>query len=93
LPGCHLVTTPTRWGGDNITGAVSATTGALTFAVPMVAGRHYLVLIGDNLNGAPTGRVTVQVNEMNAAGEALRVIGPSSATEEIETCRREQARP
>jgi hypothetical protein len=93
LPGCHIVTTPTRFGGDNTTGAISATTGALTFAVSMVAGRHYLIVLGDDLNGAPTGRVTVRLNEMDAAGEAVRAIGPANSSEEIEACRREQVAP
>ena len=93
LPGCHIVTTPTRWGGDNTTGAVSATTGAVPFAVPMVASHHYLVVIVDNLRGAPTGRVTVQVTETDAAGGSVRAIAPASSSGEIEACRREQASP
>src|SRR5579863_6922486 len=82
LPGCHVITTPTGWGASSGMGAIKATTGAVSFVVPMFPGRHYLVVS----NPGPLGTVTVQINEMDAAGHDLRAIWPTRAAEEVLAC-------
>jgi hypothetical protein len=82
LPGCHVITTPTGWGASSGMGAIKATTGAVTFVVPMFPGRRYLLVT----NPAPLDRVTVQINEMDATGHSLRAIWPARSTAEVLAC-------
>ena len=92
-PGCHVVQTPKRWGSGNQYGAVSATTGTVTFALPMVAGRHYLVVTDAETNVRPTGGVSVRTDETTASGDPIRSIAPAKTAEEIEACRQSQSVP
>jgi hypothetical protein len=88
LPGCHVVATPTHWGGGNSYGGVAATTGVVTFAVPMVAGNHYLVITeSGGGNSAPTAQVTVRVDESNPGGDFVRSFERVKSSAEVEACR------
>jgi hypothetical protein len=86
-PGCHVVQTPRNWGSGNQYGAVSATTGTVTFALPMVAGRHYLVVTDADTTVRPTGGVSVRADETTTSGDPLRSIAPAKTAQEIDACR------
>jgi hypothetical protein len=87
LPGCHVVTTPTNWGSMSTTSGVSASTGAVTFAVPMVAGHHYAIISVSEQSGAPTFRVRVRMDETNASGDFVRSFDPVKTSAELDACR------
>jgi hypothetical protein len=91
-PGCHVITTPTTSGGSTPTGATKITTSPTTFAVPMVAGRRYLVDIKEGMRGGPSFEVTVQVDEMDPTGEPIRSLQQATFAE-IRACRQQPSPP
>jgi hypothetical protein len=93
LPGCHLVGTPSTWGQPNgLSGrVVYATTGRLTFALPMKAGYQYEIRVEDTLRIRLTVRVVS--HETNARGETTRTFSPAKSARDIELCRREFPAP
>jgi hypothetical protein len=89
-PGCHVLTTPTGWGDSTVRSSLKVSTGALTFTIPMVAGRHYLV---DNKvwrNGIDA-RWNVQVDESDASGKVLWSFNRTRSSAEIAACRQQQS--
>jgi hypothetical protein len=92
LSGCHVITTPTTSGGSTTTGAAKVTTSPITFAVPMVAGRHYLVDIKEGTTGGPSFEVTVQIDEMSPSGEPIRSLQPATQAE-LQACREQPSPP
>lgn len=92
LPGCHVVTTPTHWGGMTSSGGRSATTGAVTFAVLMQAGYHYLVVSTAESTG-PRFHTRTQVDETDPAGNTARSFERVKTAAEIEACRQAPAAP
>jgi hypothetical protein len=65
-----------------------ATTGPLTFALWMTAGRRYEVKVEAEMPTGPTGTAFVQTEEMTARGDTVRFIGPVRRGQEAElvTC-------
>lgn len=90
LPGCHVVGTPSTWGNVNaLSGGVVATTGRVTFALPMKAGRQYEVRVEVEAPTGPTGTVRVESYETSARGEVTRRFSPASSADDIERCHQE----
>jgi hypothetical protein len=88
LPGCHLVETPTRWGKGSERGAVVATTGRLTFALPMRAGHSYVIDVEVGPLTAPTGSLWIRATETDASGERTGTFTPASSQDDIDACER-----
>ncbi len=88
LPGCHVVTTPTKWGTQTNTSGMVALTGPVTFALQMTAGHHYAVIVDTGSFGRPSFAVSVRVDETTQAGDLVRSIGRVKSVGEVEACRR-----
>jgi len=93
LPGCHVVTTPTHWGSMYGQGGRSASTGAVTFAVPMQPGYHYLVVSTAEGTSGPTFHTRTRVDETDPAGNPVRTLERVKTAPELTACRRAQAGP
>lgn len=87
LPECHVVITPTSWGGVSTSGGVSAKTAAHIFAVPMVAGHHYSIISVSNEDSGPRSRVRVRMDETNPSGDFVRSFAPAKTPGELQACR------
>ena len=87
LPGCHVVTTPEKWGKAELGGgAVTATTGRLNFVVRMRAGFHYAIRINTPHTNQPSGTLTIGGYEKDADGNTTGRFGPTTDAAEIEAC-------
>ncbi len=77
LPGCHVVETPDRWSatGRPAMGALVATTGPLTFVLPMAGGRRYDVKVDAEMPTGPRGAAAIYALESRQDGTPLRRIG------------------
>jgi hypothetical protein len=87
LPGCHVVQTPTRWGEVDYAGGMVATTGTVTFALPMTAGHRYVIVVDPGPLGPSAFTVSVRADELTADGALLRSRGPTRSVDELEACR------
>jgi hypothetical protein len=92
LPGCHIVRTPTRWKrgsdqGDLQIGGIVASTGELTFAVPMKPGYAYEIVFEAWPVPASLafGEGRVIGHEFAPSGQMARTFRPSTL-EEIDSC-------
>ena len=87
LPGCHLIVTPQSWGRVSESGGVTWKTGHMTFALPMKAGRQYLVEVqAQTVGGASAGgRIVALAKDMN--GTVTQEFGPAIGTIDLSTCR------
>ncbi len=92
LPGCHLVATPSEWGRFESSGGVIVKTGHLTFALPMKAGRRYLVDVEVRTMGGSTGTAVVEATEKDINGNTTQMFGPVTSTEVVEACKQGQSR-
>jgi hypothetical protein len=88
LPGCHIVTTPTRWGTETSASGMVAFTGPVTFALQMTAGHRYAVIVDTGSFGKPSFTVSVRMDETTRAGDLVRSIGPVKGSGQVEACRR-----
>jgi hypothetical protein len=88
LPGCHIVETPVKWsGGGGSYGVTVATTGPLTFALPMTAGHRYEVKVEtDPMTSGPTGTAYVLAEETTVTGAPVRRIGPARNRAAVDAC-------
>jgi hypothetical protein len=92
LPGCHIVTTPTRWKrgsdeGDPEIGGMVARTGELTFAFLMRPGYAYDIAfeVASSFNSLPVGEGWVVAREVAQSGKVVRTFRPSRP-QEIDAC-------
>jgi len=89
LPGCHVIVTPSRgWASYGKSGSM-ATTGQLTFALPMRAGHQYRIEIRP---GGIGGRLTVKGYESDLRGNQTREFEQATGPKDIEACHEEAAR-
>jgi hypothetical protein len=87
LPGCHVVLTPSRWGSVGTSGTMTAQTGVLPFALPMLAGHFYTVEVRAQLDTTIAGKMEVRAIEVDASGQQTRVFAVSRDPAELEACR------
>jgi hypothetical protein len=90
LPGCHVVGTPTQWGQMNTNTGVMVTTGRCVFVLPMQAGHHYFIEVGEaTFTSGPTWRAIVVARETDANGGVVREFAPATSAKDFEVCRQE----
>jgi hypothetical protein len=68
LPGCHVVTTPKKWGSVGAMSGMTITTGRLVYAIPMKAGYRYTIDLGGGELHTPTGQIQIVAYEQDPAG-------------------------
>jgi hypothetical protein len=90
-PGCHVVGTPSKWIGSTLTGTgdVSATTGQVTFALPMRAGYQYSVEVLLPPMSGPTTLLQVKAFESDMRGTRTRIFERARSESDLEACRDE----
>jgi hypothetical protein len=87
LPGCHVVVTPQDWGKVSEVGGITWKTGHLTFALPMKAGRQYLVEVqAEKVGGAAAGGRVVAL-EKDMDGNLTQEFRPASGAQDLAACR------
>jgi hypothetical protein len=89
LPGCHVIGTPSEWGSINgavPTAAVMATTGKLTFALPMRADYDYSVDVEVPPMTGPTAPLSIHAHERDASGKTTRTFAPATSAQDLESC-------
>lgn len=93
LPGCHIIGTPSNWGAYTPGGgvAVSAQTGRWMFALPMRAGYRYQIEVIASHASGPTGDLTIQGIETDAAGNRTAVFERMKDPQEVESCKAQAA--
>ena len=79
LPGCHVVTNVTTWGGNDSNAAVMAHLPQIPFAIDMKAGLTYVVRIGIVGPVGEGGKLEITAKEQDAAGNVLRQFEPRGA--------------
>jgi hypothetical protein len=94
LPGCHVIGTPTRWGKtDSQTGGAIIDTGKQVFALPMKAGKTYLVEVGaDGFVTGPTFSAFLRARELDGEGNTTREFEPARSQEDLAECLRQAPR-
>jgi hypothetical protein len=91
LPGCHVIGTPSKWVQELPGGraAFVATTGQLTFALPMRAGHQYRI---EGITSAMTQRLMIKAYETDLRGNRTREFRRATSQKDIESCKEEAAR-
>jgi hypothetical protein len=88
LPGCHMVVTPTQWSrGTANSGATMVNTGPILFALPMKAGRQYVVDVQIEASSGPKGRVTIATVEKDLQGNVTGTFAPARSDADLAKCR------
>ena len=87
LPGCHLIVTPQSWGRVGESGGITWKTGHLTFALPMKAGRQYLVEVQAHRVGGASFGGRIVAFEKDMQGNVTQEFGPATGTVDLSTCR------
>ncbi len=87
LPGCHIVVTPQSWGKVSDVGGIVWKTGHLTFALPMKAGRQYLVEVQAAKVGGVTAGGRVVALEKDMTGSVTQELAPITTQQEVAACR------
>jgi hypothetical protein len=86
LPGCHVITTPKSWGGVGESGGVVANTGAIPYAIRMLAGHSYSIEVKPESGAGSIQNVRILAKEKDASG---KVTGSFSPALEDRTCQDE----
>jgi hypothetical protein len=88
LPGCHIISTPARWGrADAHSGGTMADTGHQTFALVMKPGHRYFIDVNLKMMGGSTGTVVLEAREEDPSGKRTQVFGPAHSIADIENCK------
>jgi hypothetical protein len=90
-PGCHVIATPSRWMGVSPTGtgAVTATTGKVTFALPMKAGHQYSVELLVRPITGPTTTIEIKAFERDGRGTMTRTFSYAKSRADLVSCHKE----
>ena len=90
LPGCHVIGTPSEWVQELPGGraAFVATTGRLTFALPMRAGHQYRI---EGITVAMTQRLVIKAYETDLRGNRTREFKRATSQKDIDACKEEAA--
>ena len=83
LPGCHVVGTPTKWGGAGTDAWVTADTGQLLFVLNMQEGHEYEIRVHEY---QALGRVEIEAIEKDMHGETIAKHLPVREQAAIEEC-------
>lgn len=86
LPGCHVIETPTHWAEGSQYGALVATTGTVTFAIPMGPAHRYEIVVEGDVPTGPVGPYAIRARESDLAGNTVRFWGPARSRNEVEAC-------
>ncbi len=86
LPGCHVIETPTKWAEGSSYGALVATTGTITFAIPTQPAHRYEIVVEGDMPTGPVGPYTIRARESDMAGNTVRFWAPPRARDEVEAC-------
>jgi hypothetical protein len=86
LPGCHVIETPTKWAEGSSYGALVATTGTITFAIPTRPAHRYEIVVEADVPTGPVGPISIRARESDLAGETVRFWGPARSRDEVEAC-------
>jgi hypothetical protein len=88
LPGCHVISTPTPPGGRFRSAEIQP---RWTFALPMKAGRQYLIERRTGGAMSPTGWFTIKGYESDLRGNKTREFEHVTSPKDIEACNTEAA--
>lgn len=93
LPGCHIVSTPERWGSVTAGATATAQTGKRPFAFPMRAGHFYRIEVLTQVQTSISGSLEIKGFETDAAGQQTRVFAAVTDAAELEACRKGEPLP
>jgi hypothetical protein len=88
LPGCHVISTPTPPGGRFRAAEIQP---RWTFALPMKAGRQYLIERRTGGAMSPTGWFTIKGYESDLRGNKTREFEHVTSAKDIDACKEEAA--
>ncbi|HEX9277100.1 MAG TPA: hypothetical protein VGA51_11990 [Casimicrobiaceae bacterium] len=93
LPGCHIISTPARWGRvEPQSGGTTVDTGHQTFALVMKPGHRYFIDVKVKMMGGSTGSAVLQAREEDPSGKTTQVLGPAHSFADIENCKQAGSR-
>lgn len=75
-PGCHIVRTPSEWGGVGTDTALIVKTGRAVFHIDAIAGYRYEVLVGTSAPNELHMRGSLVAVEKDASGKVTRTFPP-----------------
>jgi hypothetical protein len=71
-PGCHVVTTPSEWGGVGTDSALIVKTGRAHFVIDMQPGYRYEVVVGTGAANELQMKSSLEATERDAKGNVTR---------------------
>jgi len=77
MPGCHVVTTPSNWGGVGESGGVVANTGPITYAIRMLAGHSYSIEVKPAGSAGSIQNVRIIAKEKDPTGKVTDTFSPA----------------